>query len=474
MDIIKKHSTKKKIVTISTVVFGIVTLVALFLKLGSSSVTNINSISDASSALESLGSSMTLIVGFVYLCLIASIILVVLSGYYFFKKNNKEYVIFIEFIGSILSTLFLFLSLSGVNAIAKAVKATNSNDWDSLFSVFNNIGDIQNAATYIKYFMYLAIIMFIVNIVIWLIVKQVLKVNAIQFTFDEELVENSSSIQFDSEKAKELSTTGLNNVGSFLKTKNGQVVLGIVGVVIVLFGGYKVYDTYFNKTDLNVMPKISVEFEGKNGEGYVSNLEHGNVDYDQNDSQIKDFVNSISYDYDTSRTLKNGDKIKVHAVYDKEKAKELKLNIVNDSTTVKVRGLTVTYASADKLPSKILEKAKSDIEKDVKDSCYNTTYIKTDYSFDSLYFAKGKDSNDRIAAIYKINKTTTFFGSSDTDTYYEVFYVSDVASDYLKEDHYVASTTLYEEDSFDYLTDLSNVKDILSEEFDGATITQFQ
>lgn len=197
MNIIVKHSTKKKIVTFSTIVSGFVTLIALIAKFGSGSLSNISSISEASSALDSVNSSMSFIIILFYVFLIGSILLAILSGYYFFKKNNKEYVILTEFIGSAINSLLLLLSISGVNAIAKAIKAVSSNDYEAVFSLYTKIGDIQNAATYIKYFAYLSIILFIVNIFIWLIVKGIVKVDAISFNFDEDGVinqQNSSSI----------------------------------------------------------------------------------------------------------------------------------------------------------------------------------------------------------------------------------------------------------------------------------------
>ena len=200
MNIIQKHSTKKKIVTISTIISGIATLIALIDKFGSGSLSYISSISEASSALDSVSSSMSFIVILFYVFLIGSILLAILSGYYFFKKNNKEYVILTEFIGSAINSLLLLLSISGVNAI----KAVSSNDYEALFSIYTKIGDIQNAVTYIKYFAYLSIILFIVNIVIWLIVKGVIKTDAVSFTFDEEDVINqqkASSIQIDSDAA---------------------------------------------------------------------------------------------------------------------------------------------------------------------------------------------------------------------------------------------------------------------------------
>lgn len=62
MNIIVKHSTKKKIVTFSTIVSGFVTLIALIAKFGSGSLSNISSISEASSALDSVNSSMSFII----------------------------------------------------------------------------------------------------------------------------------------------------------------------------------------------------------------------------------------------------------------------------------------------------------------------------------------------------------------------------------------------------------------------------
>lgn len=483
MKYLEKLATKKKIVLISTIYSGFVTLCILIGNIKTSGSTSNFNLSDTSSLVSLIGSVVTVIQIIFYLYLVLAIIITVLSGYYFFKKNKKEYVILTEFILNAINTLLLLLSLEGFNAAIKVIKMAINGNYSGLFSAYSSLGAMQSAGQYIQYFGYISILVFIINVFAILMAKKVIKVNFVDFDFNEtKLIETTDepTISVDSEKAKELAQAGANQakaglekVKEFLKTKNGKIVLGIVVAVVVLFGGYKVYDNYFNKTAINIMPKVSLEYGGEDGTGYISDVNPGTIDYDRNDYNVRSFVNSITYDYDTSHKLKNGDKVKVHAVYDKEKAKDLKLDVKNDTVTVKVKGLTENYAKAKDVPEKILKQAKKDIEAEMKDSYENDSYSQYQYSLESVYFAGSKLRSDHIIGIYKVDETSTFLDETETETYYVACYVSGVNSDYLKDDDpFVFADTLYD-DSFEKITDPAKVEDALKNKFKNYDLTKF-
>lgn len=473
MNILNQYSKKKTIVILSTVLSGIYTLMTLFSKISSGNT----DLSDYSTLASSLGSMITIIQIVFYVFVVGSLIAAVLSGVYFFTKNKKEYVILGELIGNGVNSLLLLLSIPGFNAACKVIKAYVAGDYSSIFTMSSSLGSMQSAANYLQFFNYISIILFIFNVIVLLIAKKIININGFEFSLDEPDGSTSTdggsiNVNVDGEKAKEAAQNGMNNVKAFLKTKNGKICLGVVALVIVAFGGYKIYDTYFNKTTLDVMPKLSVEFSGESGEGYITDVDPGDIEYDRNDANIKDFVNSIYYDYDYDYDLKNGDKVKITAVYDKEKAKQLNIEVKNDTAEVEVKGLTEVYSKASAVPDKIAKQIKKDCDKEIADYYQSTSYSTYSYEYDSMYFAYSKNSSDYAIAVYKLDRTSSY--SEEVKTYYVYAYVSDVNSAYLDDKHYVYTGTLDDPNSYDYLTDPTHIKESLEDEFYDYKLTKFE
>ena len=76
---------------------------------------------------------------------------------------------------------------------------------------------------------------------------------------------------------------------------------------------------------------------------FIIYLDRANVDYDYNDSDVANFVSSVSYQFEPSDGLKNGDKVVVRAVYSKETAKRMHIKIKEDVREIEITGLTERY-----------------------------------------------------------------------------------------------------------------------------------
>lgn len=472
MNILKKYAKKKFIFMLSMIITGVVTLIACINMLNSGTEIGLD---NYESIFASMGSIATIVQIIFYLFLLSFLILVVLSGFYIFKKDKKEYFILFELVMATIISLFLLLAMPGVNSACKLMRAYASGNMETIFTIgMSGIQSMNNAVDHLNVFRYLAIFNFVVNIIVLLTLKNIITIN--HFTFSLEETNETSNhisttpIHIDFQKIKDLIKNGMDTVKEFLPTKNGKITLGIVGVIIVLFVGYNIYDTFFNKTKIDLMPNVKVNFSGEDGKGYVYDIDPGTIKYDKKDEDISDFINSIYYDYDTSYTLKNGDKIEIRAVYDKDKAKNLKLEITNDRAKVKVEGLIINYSKASDIPDKIVKQIRKDCDNEMASEFKNSSYRTYKYEFDSMYFLSDDDYDDDIYAVYKVDSTSSFLNT--TESFYVYARVSNINSGYLDKDNYIYINTLYD-DSFHKLSDPTKIESIIRKHTDHSNITKF-
>ena len=422
-----------------------------------------------------------------YVMLIGSIILVLFLGYYFFKKNKNRYIL-INLIVCGVAVVLMIMAFQGFNVTIKYINMIANGDAANIspYAVFNDIGSMQNTSRYINYVYYLNLFLLVFNCILIVVAKK--ENNILKFSFDESIGvqtksieqndENSSeqpmeNVSTDKEKNLDVQDNSIDKIKTFIKSKNGKIYIGVLCAVIVLLGGYKIWDIYFNKTVVNIMPKVSVEYGGESGSGYIRHVDPGTIDYDHSNDDIRSFLDSITYDYDSLQDLKNGDKIKIYAIYSKERAKELKLDIKNTSVTVKVKGLSQRYQKAKEIPEKIKKRIKSDFEKKMKSRYVNRSYAQYQYTFNHFYFGV-KGNRCYVVGVYKIDETSTI--RNETESYYSICYIDNVDSDYLKEsNHYVYVRQLYDTGSYEKLKDESKIETALSESFeDGYKFTKFE
>lgn len=490
MDILNKYSKKKTVYLLATVSSGFITVLWLLSKLGIGSSSSSYSSIDA---LSSIGTIITLFQIVFYVLLIVAIVTAILSAFYFFKKDKQDYIMLGEFIASCISSVLLLLSMSGVNLVCKAIRAYLSQDFSAVSSISNEsaYSALSSMATNLEYYLYVSIAVFVLNMVVLLIIKNVIHINNFHYSLEEGPYVNNYTYQAadNGSNAGNYTGNGVNNPGgypnapkssfdfkAFIKSKNGKITVGVIAVVLVAFIGYQIYDNFFNYTEIDLAKNITCEFAGKDGEGYISDV-NNDIDYDKNNQQLAAFVNDTRLDYETSYDLSNGDEVTITVKYSEETAKASKIKVTNDSKTIKVKGLIERYKNAAALPDDLIEELESEAEdkaEDQFDDAYSTTY---NYSLDSMWFAKG-DDYDRAIAVYKVDATRTSSWSNEVtqNTYYYALYTStEINSAYLDEDdsHYWRYYVLEDSQGND-LTTADGVEDGLKTAFDDYSIEKIK
>lgn len=491
MDILNKYSKKKTVYLLATVSSGFITVLWLLSKLGIGGGSS--SGYDSLDALSTIGTMITLIQIVFYALLIVAIVTAILSAFYFFKKDKQDYIMLGEFIASCISSILLLLSMSGVNLVCKAIRAYLNQDISALSGISDAsaLSSLTSMATNLEYYLYVSIAVFILNMVVLLIIKNVIHINNFHYSLEEGPYINNYSYQGtnNGSNAGNYTGNGVNNPGgypnapkssfdfkAFIKSKNGKITVGVIAVVLVAFIGYQIYDNFFNYTEIDLAKNITCEFAGKDGEGYITDVKN-DIDYDKNNQQLAAFVNDTRLDYDTSYELSNGDEVTITVKYSEETAKANKIKVTNDSKTFKVKGLIERYKNAAALPDDLIEELESEANDEAEDQFddgYSTTY---NYSLDSMWFAKG-DDYDRAIAVYKVDATRTSSWNNEVtqNTYYYALYTStEINSAYLDDDnsHYWRYTVL-DDSQRNYLTTADGVEDSLKTEFDDYSIEKIK
>ena len=488
MEILKKYATKKLIFMSAFIFSGIYTVLYIIGKAMSGSTVS-SDISSLTSLMSTISTIITVIQIVFYLSLAVALIGAVLGGVYFFTKDKSDYVMLGEFVGYALSFVLLALSVSGINALVKVVKVMASGDYSSILSMdysgmqsaLERTGDCMN------YFQWLMIILFVFNLFIFLVMKNIIKLNGFSYSLDENAGAGGRIISYDPQTGQPIyenvsQSSGTNSnvdLGAFFKSKNGKIVIGVIATIVVAFGGYKIYDTYLNKTTVKLLENVEVEFTGFDGSGRVNACRLGDVDYDKTDVELTNFINSITLKYDVKDTLKNGDEVEITATYDHDKADALKLNIEDATTKVKVKGLTERYKTASKVPNKISSDVKKLMDEEVKERYDDrqSSYSSYKSSFVSMYYAYDESDlsmpNDYCIGIYKIDYTTTFGSSTETETYYIAAYLNKINSDYSTSDKHTVYTTNLYDSSYKKLSDESQLETAVEDRFDDYQISKF-
>lgn len=351
------------------------------------------------------------------------------------------------------------------NAIANTVVAL-------LFALIIYNGD-ETGGLY-KFVMVFAFILVIFNLIVLLRLDHVLMINILDVYLPagkngayladvtEKVNMNDTTALLQSEKKKvTVPTINGDSVKKFLKSKNGKMMLGVIIALVAIFAGYKVWDTFLNKTTLDVFEGMTLEFYGYNGEGYASIFTYPDIDYDLTDSSMQTFVNSMSYDIENNGQLSNGDKVKVSVVYSNETAKELKVTFKTESQDFEVTGLTIKYQSA------------SEIDSDLCKQAYNVALNKatSQATFYKAYYACQVDEamssqSNYLIFVFQIPYQTYDWdlGEYVTKNRY-ICYYTDFDSSFDANDSYFYTKNLYMIDSWDYVTDESQVFDSIEDSF---------
>lgn len=193
------------------------------------------------------------------------------------------------------------------------------------------------------------------------------------------------------------------------KTKNIKKVLAGMLVAVVGAASYLVYDNFFHYEEVDLFSgQADLAAAGYNGEGVIEpsvqeSYENGyayygamdddedydDEDYDDDESSdtptqeeiaMSEFAGSVTYSFDKSNKLSNGDKVTVTAKYDKDLAKKAKIKVKDDKKSFTVSGLKERFKKdGSDIPKKDIEQAKSYCQTKV-----NSWAQDSDYTFGEL------------------------------------------------------------------------------------------
>lgn len=246
---------------------------------------------------------------------------------------------------------------------------------------------------------------------------------------------------------------------AFLKTKNGKMILGAVIVVVLAFVGYKIWDTFFNKTVIDAFANMTVSYDGYDGAGEAY-VDESDIDYDMTNAQLAQFVGDISFDIENNGELSNGDKVTVTAVYSKETAKQLKVVLKEESKQFDVSGLIVKYQSASEIDKTLYQKAyDAALQESTNSSYYDTDSKRTFYK---SYYIKENTENIEYQRNYLVFVFKETYQGYDYSTHQDVektrymYYYTNFDSSYDSDDEYMGKSRLYN-DAFDYVENEADV-----------------
>ena len=274
----------------------------------------------------------------------------------------------------------------------------------------------------------------------------------------EEPIQDISSVQEDLQEQKEPLMTKEKAV-AFFKTKNGKIVIGVIGAIVIAFGGYKVWDTFFNKTVIDAFMNVTVSFDGYNTEG-EARVENAGIDYDMTNDDLAQFVGGISFEVENNGTLSNGDKVTVKAVYSKETAKQLKAVLKEETKQFDVSGLTVKYQSASEIDQALYKQAYNKAIEETKD--VSAFHEDTKETFYKAYYVKAQEeqlSYQRNYLVFVFDETYQsydFTKNQDVEKKRYACYYTEFDSSYNPDEVYMTHSYLYN-DSYTYVENESEI-----------------
>lgn len=274
----------------------------------------------------------------------------------------------------------------------------------------------------------------------------------------EEPIQDISSVQEDLQEQKEPLMTKEKAV-AFFKTKNGKIVIGVIGAIVIAFGGYKIWDTFFHKTVIDAFMNVTVSFDGYNTEG-EAHVENAGIDYDMTNEDLAQFVGDISFEVENNGTLSNGDQVTVKAVYSKETAKQLKVVLKEETKQFDVSGLTVKYQSVSEIDQKLYQQAYNKAIEESKD--VSAFHEDTKETFYKAYYVKAQEeqlSYQRNYLVFVFDETYQsydFTKNQDVEKKRYACYYTEFDSSYNPDEVYMTHSYLYN-DSYTYVENESEI-----------------
>lgn len=387
--------------------------------------------------LETLKNNLQIlkIVPFFYYALLIFAIVILVFSIYRFLRNFKGKVHLLYSVGLGISVYEIYHFHDLIDLINQASKYVNqaqtsgleslfSNDYSSTISTVARI--VSNASSYKS----TAIILVIVTIA--LLVLSILS----------KMQENGKIMVSPWIAMEEGAVSGNVTDITYLKealTSKKAKKIGITAIVIALcLGGFVTWDKYFNRTNIDVLKNVKLEYDGISGSA-GADVSSNKISYKGNDANIKSFLNNdISYSLSKDENISNGDTITVTATYSKSKADELKLNLKDTKKKIKVSGLEHRFAKASDIPSEMLSALRTAANQEINSYYEDGDYDIYKVTYINSWFIKDDDSysGDKYVACYKIDKTEKSFwdGSTTKSNFFAYASCSDLTSRYSAEE----------------------------------------
>lgn len=327
----------------------------------------------------------------------------------------------------------------------------------SNYSSYDTLNDLDNPSKLIGYFRMsigFGIFVLIFSIVLLVIfmkrsqeVYNQISIDSLKEFYPKNLISSVNSLQ--------------NNQVKKISKKQKMIGAIVIALIVAVFGGYNIWDNFFNYTKIDLTKHLKVTFDGRSGDGSVVFKENP-VEYDKSDAQITDFVDDVDYHYSKDSGLKNGDTITVTAVYNKENAKKLKLKVVNVSKKFKVSHLIYRFSNAKQVSQKIVSTIKK-VGLDEVDERANSDEHDRDFTLNGVYFIKG-DESDSLVVVYKgVAASQDDYLSPVCYYYYEI---NDIDSAYLNIDSdYQDETSILYKENGDEVTNDAEVSSALQQPY---------
>lgn len=426
MEILNKYTNSKSISILGLITSGILSILGICLFFAN----------------EWIFSVAGLLNILLWISIIASISLLILCGNYLYKiKTSNIYLIIYTILNAIVF-LFSMIKVRPIFSLLSNINKLNNDFMSGLMSLAGSYSDLESlSSSSMNTFMIILLILSIGSLVMSILlfinkinfnptgkiktyenvpilkiiskdgfektitIEESKNMDLTEYTVEEITVKKECEKEVDSQ-VQEPINFDFSKVKTFFKSKKGKLTLLIcIGIIAICALVSFIYPK-LTSTAINLSENIEVEFTGYDGDGelYVKN---NNVEYDKSDSKIRSFVSSIYYDYSKSEDLKNGDKVTIYAIYDKDEAKELNLRITDDKKEIKVDGLKKVYKLPSDIPEEMLQSLQDKslevvneyadrlIDKDKKVELV-TSYFISDKEYNSNYYivyyeVSGKD-----------------------------------------------------------------------------------
>lgn len=389
---------------------------------------------DMMSLMSSLSSLLNTFIIFM-VGVLGTVVVTVLLYLYYFKKEKVQSLLWDSILHTVISVYFV-------------LQLIELEDSFQSFTSDNTLLTIMGIVVFVSALLHLFVMLRLDRLV------QVTILDAYLPTGKGETVEHHQTMQETKMNDVETSTQPVvhkEKIMTFLKSKNGKMILGIIIVAMMAFVGYKIWDTFFHKTVIDVFADMTVTFDGYDGEGEAY-IQESNIDYDMTNDDLAEFVSLISFDIENNGELSNGDKVTIKASYSKETAQKLKVALKEETKEFDVSGLTVKYQNASQIDEDIYSKAYDEAIAQSQQTSYN----ETSKTFYKAYYIKENDeqisyqNNYLVFVFSEIYQDYDFTTNQNVEKTRYMYYYTIFDSSYNADYEYMGEARLYN-DSLDYV-----------------------